>query len=44
MNLNVENGKDIDRNSLDFKKHDKSLAQRWEVIYLDEEKVKITET
>lgn len=43
MNLNVEDGKDIDQNSVDFKEGDSSLGQRWEVLYLDEEKVKITE-
>ena len=43
LNLNIEGGKDINQSNIEFKSEDKSLSQRWEVIYLDEEKVKITE-
>jgi hypothetical protein len=43
MNLSVEGGKDINQNNVEFDKESNSLSQRWEVIYLDEEKVKITD-
>lgn len=43
MNLSVEGGIDINKNNVEFDKETNSLSQRWEVIYLDEEKVKITD-
>lgn len=42
-NLDVKGGRDSSQTPVHFWKSNGSMAQRFEIIYLDEEKVKVTE-
>lgn len=42
-NLDVKGGRDSNQTPIQFHKANGTMAQRFEVIYLDEEKIKVTE-